>query len=484
MKFKSVRQQLIWSYVLTLLLLISLLAVATYVSLRWVMIDNLDDQILNGTGILAAGIGEYQRLESNDPKSLVQIEDDEREYYGDEFEEEVAEVFLLTPAYVQVRSIDQSSETSKVLWRSSALTPANFPQMPIADDEFPQYSNCQIGAESVRFLSYQVPSRDGYTYLLQVGLSRRDMDETLRNLLRIYLLILPGLLLLLLGVGHIFVKRAFSPIGEMVAITKRITANDLARRLPDLESADEVGELVLTLNHMISRLEHSFRQIRQFSGDVSHELKTPLAKLINNAEIILRQPRSPEETRQMIANLLDDARQMNTIISDLLLLAQLDTQRHSLHLENLPLHELFKEVFENACAGPEMGDIEFALEVIEPVHIQAEPGLIRRLLENLIANAIQYTPPPGTITLALYSRNNRAELIISDTGIGISETEHSRIFERFFRVEQSRSRETGGVGLGLSLVQKICELHNAEISISSAIGKGSTFVVSFPAIEC
>lgn len=231
---------------------------------------------------------------------------------------------------------------------------------------------------------------------------------------------------------------------------------------------------------MIARLEQSFHRIRQFSGDVSHELKTPLAELICNVEVTLRRERLPEEYRDALTNVVEDARQLQRIVEDLLLLSRMDARNLPLSFTPLGLDDVFLEVFEQVRPLAEKKHLVLHFGEIAPVIINGDAGLIRRLLTNLCLNAIQYTPSGGDITITLRNENEQTSFTITDTGIGIPEDALPHIFERFYRVEQSRSHETGGVGLGLAIAQKIAELHGGRITVQSAIHCGTTFRVSWP----
>jgi heavy metal sensor kinase len=266
----------------------------------------------------------------------------------------------------------------------------------------------------------------------------------------------------------------------MVTLTRSITAEDLSLRLEPIESHDEIGELADTLNEMISRLDRSFKQIKQFSGDVSHELKTPLTELKCNAEVALRQERTTEEYQETLKNVIEDAEQLQHIVEDLLLLARMDARSLPFSFTTVTLNEVFLEVFEHAHPFARKKNLALSFGEINPVTIIGDVGLLKRLLTNLIANAIQYTPSGGKLTFALRKKSNQAVLSIADTGIGIPKNALPYIFDRFYRVEQSRSHETGGSGLGLAIAQKIVEVHAGKISVQSTVGQGTTFRVCLP----
>jgi heavy metal sensor kinase len=275
-------------------------------------------------------------------------------------------------------------------------------------------------------------------------------------------------------------KRAFVPVRRMVAVTKRITAEDLSLRLESVESQDEIGELADTLNSMIARLERSFQQIRQFSGDVSHELKTPLTELKCNAEVVLRKQRTSKEYQTALQNVIEDADHLQKIIEDLLLLARMDSHSQPFTFTRLALYEVFFQVFEHLHPLAQQKGLALEFQKMENVFINGDSSLLNHVFTNLITNAIQYTPSGGKVTFALHQQASQAILTITDTGIGIPEQALPNIFDRFYRVEQSRSHETGGSGLGLAIAQHIVDAHGGTIEVKSTIGKGTTFQVVLP----
>lgn len=207
-------------------------------------------------------------------------------------------------------------------------------------------------------------------------MSLQDVQTTLRDLLFIFAVLFPALLAILTVLGYMFMKWAFFPVKKMVALTRSITAEDLSLWLDPLESRDEIGELAKTLNEMISRLERSFKQIRQFSGDVSHELKTPLTELRCNVEVALRRKRTTEEYQEALKNVIEDADQLQHIVEDLLLLARMDAQNLPLKFMPVALNEFFLEVFERIHPLAQKKKLALSFGEIAPVTVTGDTGLL------------------------------------------------------------------------------------------------------------
>jgi signal transduction histidine kinase len=249
---------------------------------------------------------------------------------------------------------------------------------------------------------------------------------------------------------------------------------------------------------MISRLDRSFRQVKQFSTDASHELKTPLTILKGEVEVALRKERGPREYEEILKSNLEEINRMSQIVEDLLLLSRADSGQIRLNREDIDLNEILSEVIAhlNVLAKSKNLCIETSNHR-EEVHIYGDPLRIRELFLNLIENGIKYTEDGGSIHVLLTRDGLLKEekqtahiqgaklpefvqIIISDTGIGIAKEDQEKIFDRFFRVDKARSREQGGSGLGLSICKWIVEAHQGEIRVESELGKGSSFIVKLP----
>ena len=483
---KSVRLQLTLWYIGSISFLILIFGGIAFFSFKSILVSNLDQMLYNGGKILDASLAEYTLKHEHDPRSLYEPAEQGEEFFVDEIDEEIQEIFYINVVYIQLLAVPFTYEPEPFLIVKSETLEER--RLPFSQQAYQAIQESSYWAEtitdpfpfSLRLLSLQVHDMEGRPYILQLGMSLQDIQTTLRNLLSLFGALFPALLVMLSVLGYVFMKRAFSPVKRMVELTKQITAEDLSHRLEPIESRDEIGELAATLNDMIARLERSFKQITQFSGDVAHELKTPLAELKCNAEVALRRDRPPEEYRTALQNVIDDVGHLQHIIEDLLLLARMDAHTLPLTFSPIALNDVFLEVFETLHPLAIQKHLAVHFEKIEAVNIQGERGLLTRVISNLLLNAIQYTPEGGEISFSLYRDGGYVMFTITDTGIGIPEDALPFIFDRFYRIEQSRSLDTGGSGLGLSIVQKLVEIHHGNIFVSSTEGKGTTFRVSLP----
>ncbi|MBD3306459.1 HAMP domain-containing protein [candidate division KSB3 bacterium] len=483
---KSIRLQLTLWYIASISLLVLLFGGIAFFSFKSILVHNLDQTLYNGGKILDASLAEYRLKHEHDPRSLYEPSAEGDEFFVDEIDEEIREIFFINTAYIQLLTLPHTfGSEPQLIVKSESLENRRLPlshqaYQTIQDSPYATETLENFFAFPLRVLSLRVHDMEGRPYILQIGMSLQDIQGTLRNLLSIFAVLFPALLVILSVLGYVFMKRAFSPVKRMVDLTKRITAEDLSLRLEPLDSRDEIGELAATLNDMIARLERSFNQIKQFSGDVAHELRTPLTELKCNAEVALRHDRPPAEYREALQNVIADVEYLQHIIEDLLLLARIDTQRFSLSLTPVALNEVFFEVFEGLHPLAMQKQLALQFEEVDAVDIPAERGLLKEVVTNVMLNAIQYTPPGGAITFSLHQVNGQAVFTITDTGLGIPEEHLPYIFDRFYRVEQSRSHDTGGSGLGLAIVHKIVTVHHGTISVQSTEGQGTTFQVTLP----
>ena len=238
-----------------------------------------------------------------------------------------------------------------------------------------------------------------------------------------------------------------------------------------------------TFNQMMDRLETAFKRITQFTADASHELRTPTALIRTTAELSLRRDRNTAEYREALGQVLEEAERMGILIDSLMTLARMDSGAESLSYTIVDVASILRAA---SSAGQPLADskqIRFEREIPdEPIPVYGDPHALRRLFLILIDNAVKYTPTGGRVSIALRATGNDAVVQVRDTGIGISQEDLPFIFERFYRADKARSRETGA-GLGLSIARWIAEAHRAEILVESAVGQGSTFEVRIPLLQ-
>ena len=292
----------------------------------------------------------------------------------------------------------------------------------------------------------------------------------------ILLLGIPLGLFVALAAGWWIARAALRPIERISRTVQAIgESRDLSRRLRFVGPSDEVGRLAETFDRMMGRLERAFETQKRFVADASHELRTPLTAIRGNADLMALAP--PEERDLCLAAIRREAERMSRLVGDLLLLAEADVETQPLQLRAVDLDEIMLEVHHSATLLAD-GKVGVVLEHADPVNMTVDPDRIQQLLLNLVDNAVKFTPAGGVVTLSLRSQPTGATIEISDSGIGIPPDVQQSIFERFYRVEGSRT--TRGSGLGLAICAWIVAAHGGTISVRSQPGMGSTFAVFLP----
>lgn len=332
----------------------------------------------------------------------------------------------------------------------------------------------------VRVMTLPVIEAGRVLRLIQVGMSLEVSYNTRRRFLLTMAAVFPIGLLLAGGGGWLLARRALRPVDRMAESARRISAEHLAARLDGTGANDELSRLAQTLNEMLERLDASFRQIRQFSADASHELQTPLTILKGEIEVALRTPRTPEEYQRLLQSGLEEIDRLTRLVEGLLLLARADAGVLRMDHQPVDLARLIEEVIGQAKVLADNRNVTLLSEAPEPLSIQGDYERLRRVLLNLVDNGIKYTPAGGRVMLSCKGEGEWVLLRVADSGIGLSPEDQGRLFERFYRSAEARSRGEGGSGLGLCIARSIVEAHGGKIQVESTPGRGSTFTVFIP----
>jgi len=316
--------------------------------------------------------------------------------------------------------------------------------------------------------------------MLRVGMSYARTYERLEDL-REYLAGALFVSMVLSLVGSVFLAgRSLDPVDEIASALERIQAESLSERLPEPGTMDEIGRIVVAANRMLSRLEQSFEQVRRFAGDAGHELKTPLAALRCRLEIALENQEVAGEPRQVMTDALEQVDRLTALANDLLLLARLDAADRPGRAAEVNLANVLADVGELFEVMALNKGVEFIVADSSDCVVRGDSGLLRRLLSNLLENAIRYTPPGGRVKATVSKEAKACCIVIADTGMGIEEGDLERVFERFHRCEESRRQYPEGSGLGLSMCRSIVELHGGTVACQSTKDEGTTMTVRLP----
>jgi heavy metal sensor kinase len=322
---------------------------------------------------------------------------------------------------------------------------------------------------------------NGQTFRIRAAIPTEPFDQALDRFRLILKGTLPFLVILASLTGYWLSGRALAPVGEIIKTARDIGVQNLSGRLAVPRANDELRRLSNTLNDMLGRIESAVIRIKQFTADASHDLRTPVALIRASAELALRRSRTEDEYREALSHILTSAEETTHLIENLLVLARADAGAADLHFESIELVSQLEKIAEEAGILTVAKGIQFRKELsARPVRISANPAAIERLLLVVLENAVKYTPAGGRIELVLSNGAGNARIEIRDTGIGIDSKDLPHIFERFYRADPARSRESGGSGLGLAIALRIAELHGGSIDAQSTLGSGSTFRLSLP----
>ena len=321
----------------------------------------------------------------------------------------------------------------------------------------------------------------GESVVIQVAASEARMYEELDQLLLIFLLGLP-LAVVVAGVGgYSLARRALAPVDRMAERARSITAERLTDRLPVDNPNDELGRLAAVFNETLTRLESSFEQMRRFAADASHELRTPLTAIRTVGEVGLRGRRDAAGYREIIGSMLEEADGLTHLIDRLLTLSRADNGEVKLAVALLDVCSLAEDVAAQLDVLAEEKQQSITLVREARPQCSGDPMVLRQALLNLVDNAIKYTPIGGRIAIRIAESPVGAVIDVTDTGPGIPLELQARIFDRFYRVDESRSRDNGGTGLGLSIAKWAVEVNGGQLTLENTIdGHGSTFRITLP----
>jgi heavy metal sensor kinase len=462
-KFRSIRFILTLWYSFILLAAFIIFGAAVYVYLRAMQDTALQQDLLEEVDWIS-------RLVDIDRRRIAAQA--ELEALSDDVEKRITEHFVLNPRNYIVMLC---SSRGTVLYESG-----NRRDESLVKEGIPAQETIVLTLQDLQGTSMRVAARRDEPFVIQVAYSQGVVEDVLKHLLSIFAVLTPVVLLVAVAGGWLMAGIVLRPIREISERARTITATSLSGRITARSTNDELGELVETINGMIARLEKSFRNVRDFSLSIAHELKTPLTILKGESELALSRPLSPTESQELASMYLEETSRLSRIVDDLLTLARVEAGQMSVNKERVQMDRLLNDIHEDALILAVKKRISVTMERNDGVQIIGDPVRLRQLLRALVSNAVRYTDPGGQISIRSERGAREIEISIEDTGIGIPPDSIDRIFDRFYRVDEARSRAHGGSGLGLAIAKWIAEAHQGSINVRSTPGKGSCFTVHLP----
>jgi heavy metal sensor kinase len=328
---------------------------------------------------------------------------------------------------------------------------------------------------------YRVQNISGSSYGVAAAIEENSLRDTLWTLAGILAMGIPFAVGLAIAGGYFLAGRVLAPVGAMADKARQITAESLAERLPVDNAEDEFGRLATVFNDTLSRLQDAFERLRRFTADASHELRTPLTAMRSVGEVALRDTLDAGAYRDVIGSMLEEVDRLTRLVESLLTLTRADSGRIQLAPETLDLVALAGNVIDQLRVLADEKQQDITIRAPNAVPAVGDAALVHHALMNVIHNAIKYTPNGGTISVELNAMNaGRAVIEVRDTGPGIPAAHRDHIFDRFYRVDAGRSREEGGIGLGLAIARWAIEANGGHIELASDGERGSLFRVLLP----
>jgi len=332
---------------------------------------------------------------------------------------------------------------------------------------------------------YRVAAEEDGTHRISVARDETPLRQTLWTLAMILGFGVPSAIGVAFGAGYVLAGRLLAPVGAMAETARRISAESLAERLPVANPRDELGRLATVFNDTLARLQEAFEQLRRFTADASHELRTPLTAMRSVGEVAIERAASTAEYREVVGSMLEEVDRLTRLVENLLTLTRGESGRIPLRTEMVDLAGLVTTVSDGLQVLAEEKQQILTVETPGGVWARCDPGVLRQGVANVIDNAIKHTPSGGVIRVGVkVMASTEAAIEVADTGPGIPAADRQRIFERFYRVDGGRSRDAGGVGLGLAIARWAVEANGGRIEVESTEGRGAVFRIVLPIIEC
>jgi heavy metal sensor kinase len=318
--------------------------------------------------------------------------------------------------------------------------------------------------------------------ILQIGQAMESYSRFLDAFKGIFITTMTFLIVLAAGVGWFMARRAVSGVEEITQTAQSISGGTLGKRVPVKDRGDEIDQLAMTFNQMLDRIQTLVTEIKEMSDNVAHDLKSPITRIRGIAEVTLTNGKSIGEYESMAASTIEECDRLLDMINTMLMISKTESGVDKLSLEEIDLTSLVRKACELFEPIAEDKRVTLGCDVPNKSYLVGDNRMIQRMLSNLLDNAIKYTPSGGTVSVWV-SENDERDVVITvkDTGIGISPNDLPRIFDRFYRCDQSRSNP--GIGLGLSLAKAIARAHGGDITVTSLLNQGSIFTITLPTLK-
>lgn len=467
MKNLTIQKKIIVWFSVTLVLIVALMNTMTFAIANIVLDEDVRERLMNTVASNVEEIEYFNRLDAGMEKE----QGDQFLKYNDgwlEIDDDFCDFFegICTALYNEDGNLLYGESPIKIS-RSNNMIYTTMEKITYKGEKYYVYDR-KLTGENLEGL------------WLRGVVSKNEKINILYNTVRLSFWLLPVLALLAILGGYAITRRSFLPVEQIARSAEEIgESGDLSRRLDIGPGNDELHQLTQAFNNMFERLEKSFESERQFTSDASHELRTPTAVIMAQAEYGLELADTEEEYRESLEVIKRQAQIMNDMINRLLFFTRLEQGTEPVNMQDTDLSSLVEDIcFEQRMI--QCKDISLTTDIQPGIHVETDCSLFTRMLNNLCSNAYKYGKEHGNITVFLKKRENFAILSVADDGIGIAQENLEKIWNRFYQVEPSRNEAAagGGIGLGLSMVKQISDLLGGEISVESTLGQGTVFTFS------
>ena len=341
------------------------------------------------------------------------------------------------------------------------------------------YKNATINNQEIKLS--QVPIFNGNTkvgYLL-IAMSIEHPVQLLKSLKVILFILYPIVLIVLFLIARIIAGRSIQPVNKIIQTSNLITKDNLTYRMDLPKNKDEIYSLSENINKLLDRIESAVEREKQFTSDASHELRTPLAVIKGTLEVLIRKPREKEEYEKKIKFCISEVDRLNTLVDELLLLARFENQKENIINTSISLNAVALDTLARYSEKINDKKIRLKTNFEKDFEINTDPEKFQIIISNLISNALKYCNEEGEVILGATENRNQVTFYITNTGVGIPQEEIEKVFSPFFRSHASDIASIKGVGLGLSIVKKLCDLLQIDIQIESSMNEKTTLKLIF-----
>jgi signal transduction histidine kinase len=454
----SFKNRIAFNYILSTALLIAFVFIVIYQVIYFSVNEHINEEI-------------YEELE----KHLDDVEIDSNETYliqVDQWKAREHNTINVNPVFVQFYDNNKKLIDKSPNLKSTNLILSN-------DSNNNKYIESTLNGIPIRQIQTAIINNDKIVGYVVVAMSLSDI-EIILILKNILLISYPFILIVLFLIARFFAGRSIKPVTNIIKTSSLITKDNLNSRIDLPHNKDELYVLSKTINDLLDRIEDAIEREKQFTSDASHELRTPLAIIKGTLEVLVRKPREKQEYEEKINFCVNEVDRLNNLVDELLLLARFENQKQNNKIENVYLNAIILDSLSRYSEKIKVNNLTITSHFNQEYYIQSDYYLISIIVGNLVSNAIKYSNQNGKVEINLEKKDSKTILTISNTGHGIHEKDLDKIFNSFYRADNSNNPEIKGTGLGLSIVKRLCDLLSITIEISSIQSKGTTLILSIP----